>query len=702
MSESNGYIGRSPGDSSIVLAQEYFQPTGAGKTFLFTAGYDPGYVDVYRNGVKLINVLDYAATDGKNIVLDTPVGVGSTVQVVAYKAFNLGTIESSTNDFTVGSNLFVQSGFGSFGKGITANEIDVSGIGTIGIGSFVDIHVSGGATVAGTLVANAFSGDGSLLTNVSGIVTANIVSVAITTKDINVSAAATITGALTGSTGTFSGAINIDATTASTSTSTGALIVDGGVGIVKDVFVGDAIDVAKDLKVGAAATITGALTGSTGTFSGAVSGTTGTFSGAVSGTTGTFSGAVNIDATTDSTSTSTGALIVDGGAAIAKNVYIGAGLSVAGTLTYEDVTSVDSVGLITAKSGVNITGGQLTVGSGITMGIAGVATFSGTSDVHLLDGVKAIFGDSSDLHITHNGSNSFIEDSGTGALYVDSNHIIFRKYNTAEVLAQFVSDGSVELYEDNTKRLETTTTGVSIAGTTISNGGDFISYDNGHLKLGTNSDLDLFHSGTDSFIRSAINNLNINAGNSAGNVYINLNENVAGVTSERSASFNKNGSVDLYYDANKRFETTNDGVNITGVGTFTQGANFAGMLKETCNVAATKLSASTDIDLSNGMVHYYTTNETTTATPNIRWSSSYSLNNKMNTGDTITVSIIYKPNGAGYYASLNVDGSGVTEEWNGGAAPSAANSGGYDVLTHTLVKTADATFLCLSNVQNYA
>ena len=46
-----------------------------------------------------------------------------------------------------------------------------------------------------------------------------------------------------------------------------------------------------------------------------------------------FSAAINADATTDSTSTTTGALIVDGGVGIAKNVYIGAGLSVAGTLT---------------------------------------------------------------------------------------------------------------------------------------------------------------------------------------------------------------------------------------------------------------------------------------------------------------------------------------------------------------------------------
>ena len=135
--------------------------------------------------------------------------------------------------------------------------------------------------------------------------------------------------------------------------------------------------------------------------------------------------------------------------------------------------------------------------------------------------------------------------------------------------------------------------------------------------------------------------------------------------------------------------------------TVTTGAHFQGMLREDCNIVANKLSAGTNIDLANGMVHYYSTNETTTATPNIRWNSSYSLNNKMSTGEAVTVTIVYKPNNAGYYAALNVDSSGVTEEWNGGSAPSSANAGGYDILTHTLFKVADASFLCFSNVQNY-
>ena len=53
---------------------------------------------------------------------------------------------------------------------------------------------------------------------------------------------------------------------------------------------------------------------------------------------------------------------------------IGGNLSIGGTLTYQDVTNIDSVGLITARAGVNVSGGQLDVGSNIKLGNAGVIT----------------------------------------------------------------------------------------------------------------------------------------------------------------------------------------------------------------------------------------------------------------------------------------------------------------------------------------
>ena len=49
-------------------------------------------------------------------------------------------------------------------------------------------------------------------------------------------------------------------------------------------------------------------------------------------------------------------------------------VSIGGTLTYEDVTNVDSVGLITAKAGLNVSGGDFKVGSAVTVSQAGIVT----------------------------------------------------------------------------------------------------------------------------------------------------------------------------------------------------------------------------------------------------------------------------------------------------------------------------------------
>ena len=105
------------------------------------------------------------------------------------------------------------------------------------------------------------------------------------------------------------------------------------------------------------------------------------------------SGITTISATTSSTSTTTGALIVSGGVGIAKSLFIGEGVSVAGTITYNDVTNVDSVGGVTA-------GGGLRIGTGGTVGpaAAGVVTYFG--DGSQLTGIStaAVPGISTQLH----------------------------------------------------------------------------------------------------------------------------------------------------------------------------------------------------------------------------------------------------------------------------------------------------------------
>ena len=58
----------------------------------------------------------------------------------------------------------------------------------------------------------------------------------------------------------------------------------------------------------------------------------------------------------------------------AASATITGNLGVGGTLTYEDVTNIDSVGLITARSGINVSGGEVKVGNAVTMSSGGVIT----------------------------------------------------------------------------------------------------------------------------------------------------------------------------------------------------------------------------------------------------------------------------------------------------------------------------------------
>ena len=109
----------------------------------------------------------------------------------------------------------------------------------------------------------------------------------------------------------------------------------------------------------------------------------------------TVGGILAVTDSTDSTSSTTGSVIVTGGLGVAKNVYIGAGLSVAGTLTYEDVTNVDSVGLITAKTGLRVTAGGVVVTAGVATfsdKVTVTSTLTGTEGLHVSAGVGTFAG----------------------------------------------------------------------------------------------------------------------------------------------------------------------------------------------------------------------------------------------------------------------------------------------------------------------
>ena len=139
-------------------------------------------------------------------------------------------------------------------------------------------------------------------------------------------------------------------------------------------------------------------------------------------------------------------------------------VSIGGTLTYEDVTNVDVVGLITARSGIKFgiagVGGTIDgVGNAIISGITTVGTA-----LSFADNKKASFGNSNDLQIYHDASNAFVAYNGSGDFYIQGGNVRIRNVAGSANLAQFVQSGKVGLFFNGSEKFETHNTGVNVTG----------------------------------------------------------------------------------------------------------------------------------------------------------------------------------------------------------------------------------------------
>jgi hypothetical protein len=133
MADRNGYIGRAPGDSSVVVARQIFNPTSSTTNFTFSAGYTVGYLDLYLNGTRLIEGQDFTASDTSTIIHLSAAINGDVLEAVAYKAFNLA------ND-----KVGIQSSGVLIGN---ASQLNFVGTGnTFAVnGSTIDVSISSGA-----------------------------------------------------------------------------------------------------------------------------------------------------------------------------------------------------------------------------------------------------------------------------------------------------------------------------------------------------------------------------------------------------------------------------------------------------------------------------------------------------------------------------------------------------------------------------
>ena len=219
--------------------------------------------------------------------------------------------------------------------------------------------------------------------------------------------------------------------------------------------------------------------------SGAVSGTTGTFTGAVSGTSATFNGGVdidniNIDGTTialssgDLTLDVAGDIIFDADGADIKlldnGVQFGTIFNLNNNFYIQSNISDGDIYFYGSDGGANINALIL------DMSAAGRANFNAGASfqdhVNFGDDDKAVFGASDDLSIYHSSSdnNSYIEEIGSGSLVIAADQLYVQNAAKSETKAIFTTDGSVALRHNDATKFTTTTSGVDISGTAVTDG----------------------------------------------------------------------------------------------------------------------------------------------------------------------------------------------------------------------------------------
>jgi hypothetical protein len=183
------------------------------------------------------------------------------------------------------------------------------------------------------------------------------------------------------------------------------------------------------------------------------------------------------------------------------------------------------------------------------------------ADASGYDGNNIYMGSDNDVRIHHDGSNFSITEA-TGDVTIQAADDIFLKPQGGENGIKVIGDGAVELYHDNSKKLETTSSGIDLPdqlqvdGQAFATGGLKINSDSTKLRLGASDDLEIYHNGTDSIIDNNTGELKIQS------------DNIQFLTSDASEKFidcNGNGNVEIYHNNVKTAQTEAGGVwNVRG------------------------------------------------------------------------------------------------------------------------------------------
>ena len=172
-------------------------------------------------------------------------------------------------------------------------------------------------------------------------------------------------------------------------------------------------------------------------------------------------------------------------------------ITVSGTVDGRDI-STDGTKLDGIEALADVTDATNVAAAGAAM-LTG-ATFTG--NVSFGDSNKAIFGAGSDLQIYHDGSNSRIQDAGTGNLIIRASGGTYIQGVNGENGVVVLEDGAVSLWNNGSQKLATTSTGIDVTGTvtadglTVSSGSNQITLDTGDQTTDGRLDVGHFANGT--------------------------------------------------------------------------------------------------------------------------------------------------------------------------------------------------------------
>ena len=195
-------------------------------------------------------------------------------------------------------------------------------------------------------------------------------------------------------------------------------------------------------------------------------------------------------------------------------------------------------------------------GSGSTaigqLEFADITSVGGAVGVDFNDDVKARFGASNELQIYKaNGGNSYIQETGTSNLRIAGTEIFLRNSADTENLAVFRTNGANELYYDNSKKFETTSTGVDVTGTVTTDGLNVSGTSTLTGDVSVSGELNMTGTGT---------NILDYAGTAVSARWLNSSP-----VFESIFSATREGDISLYHNGSKKFETTSTGVEVSGV-----------------------------------------------------------------------------------------------------------------------------------------